>query len=520
MIPNVSTALSWLEASPQILQGICRGIEREGLRINANGNLAQTPHPETLGSALTHKWITTDFSEALLEFITPVDDDMEHMLALLGDIHRHVDRHLGDERLWPMSMPCFIDSAQPITLAQYGTSNIGRMNTLYRKGLKNRYSSLMQVISGVHYNFSLPLAFWQASDGIIDEASGKEAISAGYLRLIRNYYRFGWIIPYLFGASPGMCPSFLNGRTTDLPFKCAPSGLVYLPYATSLRLSDVGYTNKHQNQLGITFNHLEEYVCCLKQAITTPSVNYQRMGLQRDGRYLQLNTNLLQLENELYAPIRPKRVMRDDESPSDALMRGGIEYVEVRSLDLNPFSPVGIDEEQARFLDLFLIWCCLVEAPEMREEELLFTRTNWNRVILEGRKPGLMLGIGSGSTEQPLITLGKTLFSDLRRLAETIDSNNGNTHYQEVCDKLIEGFDYPELTLSARCLKQLIEHGMSGLGMRLANDYRQKLRDEPLKVLSEAQFDDERIRSWQRQRALEAADSVSFDEFLARQKEC
>lgn len=517
MIPDVSTALSWLEANPQALKGIRRGVECEGLRINPNGSLAQTPHPESLGAALTHKWITTDFAEALLEFITPVDDDIDHMLTLLRDIHRYAARCLGDERLWPMSMPCFIDSAQPIELAQYGSSNIGRMKTLYREGLKNRYSALMQVIAGVHYNFSLPLAFWQAYAGIRDEASGKEAISAGYLRLIRNYYRFGWIIPYLFGASPGICPSFLNGHKTDLPFVQAPSVFIYLPYATSLRLSDLGYTNKSQSQLNITFNHLDEYVRGLKQAIKTPSADYQRMGLQRDGHYLQLNTNVLQIENELYAPIRPKRVTRDDESPSDALMRGGIEYVEVRSLDINPFSPVGVDEEQARFLDLFLIWCTLAEALEMSAEELRCTRTNWNRVILEGRKPGLMLGIDCGSTEQPLTTLGKSLFSDLRRVAKILDSNNVNMHYQRVCDKLVAGFDNPELTLSARFLDQLIEHGIGGLGLILANEYRQTLRDEPLQVLKEAQLDEERLRSWQRQRSLEAAERLSFDEFLASQ---
>ncbi|MGL9769522.1 MAG: glutamate--cysteine ligase [Sodalis sp. (in: enterobacteria)] len=517
MIPDVSTALSWLESNPQTLKNIRRGIEREGLRININGSLAQTPHPEALGSALTHKWITTDFAEALLEFITPVNDDIYHVLTLLRDIHRYVARHLGDERLWPMSMPCFIENTQPIKLAQYGNSNIGRMKTLYREGLKNRYSALMQVIAGVHYNFSLPLSFWEAYAGICDETSGKEVISTGYLQLIRNYYRFGWVIPYLFGASPGICPSFLNGRKIDLPFEKAPSGLIYLPYATSLRLSDLGYNNKFQSQLNITFNHLDEYVRALKQAIKTPSANYQRTGLQRDGHYLQLNTNVLQIENELYSPIRPKCVTRNDESPSDALMRGGIEYVEVRSIDINPFSPLGINEEQARFLDLFLIWCTLAEAPEMSAEELHCTRTNWDRIIFEGRKPGLMLRIDCTSTEQPLTTFGKSLFSDLRQLAETLDSNNGDTCYQGVCDKLIASFDNPALTLSARLLDQLIEHGIDGLGLILANDYHQILRDEPLQILNEAQLNEERLQSWQRQRSLEAADNLSFDEFLASQ---
>lgn len=306
MIPDVSQALSWLENHPQALKGIQRGLERETLRVNADGSLATTGHPEQLGSALTHKWITTDFAEALLEFITPVDGDIDHMLTIMRDVHRYTVRHLGDERLWPLSMPCYIENGQDIELAQYGSSNIGRLKTLYREGLKNRYGALMQTISGVHYNFSLPMAFWQAKCGETD----KEAISAGYFRLIRNYYRFGWVIPYLFGASPAICPSFLQGKPTSLPFEKTDNGMYYLPYATSLRLSDLGYTNKSQSNLGITFNELNEYVAALKRAIKTPSEEYAKLGLTKDGKHLQINTNILQIENELYAPIRPKRVTR------------------------------------------------------------------------------------------------------------------------------------------------------------------------------------------------------------------
>ncbi|TCV99290.1 glutamate--cysteine ligase [Biostraticola tofi] len=515
MIPDVSEALSWLESHPDALKGLRRGVERETLRITPNGQLAQTPHPASLGSALTHKWITTDFAEALLEFITPVDDDIDHMLALLRDVHRHVARNLGDERLWPMSMPCYIDSNQPIELAQYGSSNAGKFKTLYREGLKNRYSALMQVISGVHYNFSLPLAFWQARLGVTDAASGKTAISEGYLRLIRNYYRFGWIIPYLFGASPAICSSFLNGRETSLPFETSASGMIYLPYATSLRLSDLGYTNKSQSHLGITFNKLDEYVAALKQAIKTPSAEYQRMGLKRDGRYLQLNTNVLQIENELYAPIRPKRVTHAGETPSDALLRGGIEYIEVRSLDINPFSPIGVDHEQARFLDLFLIWCTLADAPEMNAEELDCTRANWNRVIIEGRKPGLKLGIGCRTAEFPLADVGKGLFHDLRRVAEVLDRINQNDHYQQVSDKLVKSFDNPELTFSARMLEDMKQHGIGGLGLILADQYRRTLCDEPLDVLSEDDLAAERVRSLRKQQEIEAADIMDFESFLA-----
>ncbi|ELY4126092.1 glutamate--cysteine ligase [Cronobacter malonaticus] len=517
MIPDVSQALAWLTEHPEALKGIRRGLERETLRVTPEGELATTGHPESLGSALTHKWITTDFAEALLEFITPVDGDIDHMLTVMRDIHRHTARALGDERMWPLSMPCYIKEGQDIELAQYGTSNIGRFKTLYRSGLKNRYGALMQTISGVHYNFSLPLAFWQAKCQVEDAESGKEAISAGYFRLIRNYYRFGWVIPYLFGASPAICSSFLQGKPTKLPFEKTDCGMYYLPYATSLRLSDLGYTNKSQSNLGITFNDLHSYVAGLKRAIKTPSEEYAKLGLKKDGEYLQINTNILQIENELYAPIRPKRVTRDGESPSDALLRGGIEYIEVRSLDINPFSPIGVDENQVRFLDLFMVWCALADAPEMSSDELLCTRTNWNRVILEGRKPGLTLGIGCETAQFPLEKVGKDLFRDLRRVAQTLDGINGGQEYQQVCDRLVACFDDPELTYSARILRSMIENGIGGTGRMLADNYRNMLREEPLQALNEEDFRQEQAASLARQREIEAADTEPFDEWLTKQ---
>ena len=512
MIPDVSQALAWLEKHPQALKGIQRGLERETLRVNADGSLATTGHPEILGSALTHKWITTDFAEALLEFITPVDGDIDHMLALLRDVHRYTARQIGDERMWPLSMPCYIAPGQDIELAQYGSSNSGRLKTLYREGLKNRYGALMQTISGVHYNFSLPMAFWQAKCGVDD----KEAISAAYFRLIRNYYRFGWVIPYLFGASPAICSSFLQGKSTTLPFEKTECGMYYLPYATSLRLSDLGYTNKSQSSLGITFNKLDEYVAGLKRAIKTPSEEYAKIGLEKDGKYLQINSNILQIENELYAPIRPKRVTRDGETPSDALLRGGIEYIEVRSLDINPFSPIGVDEQQIRFLDLFMIWCVLADAPEMSSSELLCTRTNWNRVILEGRKPGLTLGVGCETAQFPLEKVGKDLFHDLMRVAQALDCINGNSEYQKVCKELVACFDDPELTFSARILRSMLEKGIGGTGKELAEQYRATLREEPLAILSEEDFAQEREISIVRQREIEASDSEPFEALLAR----
>ncbi|VDC11745.1 Glutamate--cysteine ligase [Klebsiella pneumoniae] len=324
------------------------------------------------------------------------------------------------------------------------------------------------------------------------------------------------MIPYLFGASPAICSSFLQGKPTTLPFEETGNGMYYLPYATSLRLSDLGYTNKSQSNLGITFNDLHEYVAGLKRAIKTPSEEYAKIGLQKDGKYLQINSNILQIENELYAPIRPKRVTRRGETPSDALLRGGIEYIEVRSLDINPFSPIGVDAQQVRFLDLFMVWCALADAPEMSSDELLCTRTNWNRVILEGRKPGLTLGIGCESAQFPLAQVGKDLFRDLRRVAQTLDSIHGGQAYQQVCDELLACFDDPELTFSARILRSMIEEGIGGTGRALADRYRTQLREEPLEILSEDDFIAERDASVARQKKVEAEDSEPFEALLAR----
>jgi glutamate--cysteine ligase len=234
-----------------------------------------------------------------------------------------------------------------------------------------------------------------------------------------------------------------------------------------------------------------------------------------DGNWLQLNTNVLQIENELYAPIRPKRVTRSGEAPSDALQRGGIEYIEVRSLDINPFSAIGVDATQVRFLDLFLIWCTLADAPEMSADELLCSRKNWNRVVLEGRKPGQMIAVGCSEAQHTLVEVGKALFADLSRVAEVLDSNHGSTQYQQVCDQLVASFDDPELTYSARILHAMKENGLTGTGVALAEQYRHLLCEEPLQVLSEDDFTRQAQDSVLAQEKLEQSDTLDFASYLA-----
>ena len=516
MIPDVSKALHWLEKHYTILEGIQRGLERETLRIVPQSLLAQTPFPNNVGAALTHPWITTDFAEQMLEFITPVNTNIDYMLTFLRDLHRYTSINIDDELMWPLSMPCFIGNEDDITLAQYGTSNEGLYKTVYRQGLKSRYGAKMQTISGVHYNFSLPMAFWQSRDGIRNAEEDSNIISDGYFRLIRNYYRFGWVIPYLFGASPSVCSSFFQDDKKAAEFAKMTSGNCYLPYATSLRMSDIGYTNNVQKQLGITFNQLDIYVDGLRKATKTRSEEFSKIGVKVDGKYRQLNDNILQIENEFYAPIRPKRVPKKDETPSAALLRGGIEYIEVRALDINPFSPIGITEEQIRFVDLFLIWCALAPAPEMSSDELQCTKVNWNRVIMEGRKPGQIISLGCESYHEPLAKVGHDLFCDLLRVADVLDHNDEKRRYRKVCERLDTMFDNPELTLSARTLQAIKDVGTKEFGLALARQYKQQLISEPLQILTEGDFAQQRNASLEKQKRKEEQSDLPFDDYLAQ----
>ncbi|MDP5253987.1 MULTISPECIES: glutamate--cysteine ligase [unclassified Vibrio] len=512
---NFSDKLGLIAQQSEALTQLGRGVERETLRYDANGHLSLTSHPENLGSAYTNQYITTDFSESLLEFITPVSSSIPDLMAQLSDIHHFTQSQLGSEKMWPLSMPCYIQDEQAIPLAQYGTSNGAKMKTLYREGLKRRYGSLMQVISGVHFNFSFPESFWDALWGEQSEQQRQESKSAAYFGLIRNYYRFGWLIPYLFGASPALCSSFVKGREGEFDLQSLGETR-FLPYATSLRLSDLGYTNSAQSALKIGFNSIEEYLSGLDQAIRTPSEEFAKIGIKEGGEYRQLNSNVLQIENELYAPIRPKRVAKNGEKPSQSLKRGGVEYIEVRSLDVNPFSPVGLSEDQVRFLDLFLTWAVLSDSSPMTDSELECWRSNWRKVVVEGRKPDLMLKIGCDGEQLTLNTWAHRVFDELEMIAVEMDRLQEGHDYQEVCQRLRTWIDDPSQTLSAKLLDMILQQGgLGAVGCQLGQQYQQDNLQHTMTFYTPEQMKEEVSRSWQELANIEAQSNLPFDDFLA-----
>ncbi|WP_276611804.1 glutamate--cysteine ligase [Shewanella polaris] len=506
------------------LLGMSRGIEREALRIDGNGHLAQDEHPKALGSALTHSRITTDYSESLLEFITPVCHSIDELLEGLTQTHAYSVRNLNGQELWPVSMPCYVGAVSDIPVARYGTSNNGKMKTLYRKGLTHRYGALMQIISGVHFNFSVSQELWQRLyDDKIANGNGsaccsksinfEDFVSESYFGLIRNYRRLVWVLPYLFGSTPALCSSFIKDQEVDFEFKKTGKGTLYLPFATSLRMSDLGYTNKEQDTLNISYNSLPDYLEGVGAAIKMPSKKFAQIGVNVDGEFRQLNSNILQIENEFYAPIRAKRVTQKGEKPSQALSRAGVEYIEVRALDVNPFSPVGIDATQVRFLDLFLLHCLLSPSKDTDAVGEAEIAANLKAVVLEGRKPGLTLQRNGEAIS--LKQWMHELFDELAILAILLDGEDSHA-YQTALSTWSEAIDDPDKTLSGRVIQEVVVKGTdhSVWVKTLADDYHQYLSQYPLTDEVVQSYKNEAKQSLLEQQKLEAQPQANFTSFL------
>jgi glutamate--cysteine ligase len=476
-----------------------RGIEKESLRVRPDGRLAATPHPPALGSALAHPHITTDFSESQLELITGPHAATERCLEELTQIHQAVYRAIGDELLWVSSMPCGLPADDAIPIGQYGRSNIGRAKTVYRVGLANRYGRRMQAISGIHYNWSLP--------GLGN---------AEYFSLIRNFRRHGWLLFYLFGASPAVCASFVAGRQHGLQ-ELRP-GTLYLPYATTLRMGRLGYQSEAQDAIAASCNDLESYGAALEDAMTRSWPAYEKVGIRDgDGNYLQLSTALLQIENEFYGKIRPKCVMRSGERPLHALRERGVEYVEVRLMDLDPFAPIGITAPVCRFLDVFLLHCLLSESPRDTPAEIAAIGRNQEKVAARGREPGLRLA--RGSQEVALEEWAGQLLAECAPLAAELDAAFGGGAWREAHAAAAAMLADPALTPSARVLEEMAEeHDNSYTAFALAQSRAHRAAIAALPVDGEVQrrFEAMARESLDTQQRIEAADTLPFEDWRRR----
>ena len=502
----------------KLLREIRRGLEKEGLRVQrGTGLLSQTAHPEALGSALTHHAITTDYAESLLEFITPAVTGIDEALTALETLHAFTAQQLDDECIWGASMPCIIAGERSIPIARYGSSNVGQMKRVYRNGLGVRYGRMMQAIAGIHYNFSLPEAMWQhlaTAQG--DDRPLQVFQTDGYLSLIRNFKRHVWLLVYLLGASPAVCASFLaNKHDHHLESLGEDKGSLYLPFATSLRMGDLGYNSAAQSELAICYNNLDNYIATLRAAIRTPHPAYRSFDMNEDGEQAQLNDCLLQIENEFYSPIRPKRVTRSGEAPIVALANEGIEYIEVRCVDINPFLPLGIDDTTIRILDCFLLSCLSMNSPDCTPDSNRRDAENLERVVDRGRDPSLTL-LDESDCEIPFVDRANALMAELSLSAQLLDQAHGSTAYNEAIALCQQRIQDPATTPSGQVLAQLHQNKQAfwKLAMNQSEQWHQHFLAIDLEDAVRRALEDESRQSLERQRALEAGDQIRCGQYL------
>jgi len=493
------------------LNFINRGIEKESLRVDSSGKISQKSHPKGLGSALTNPFITTDFSEALMELVTPTFNSAAECLKFLSDLHVFVNQNLEEESLWPLSMPCSIDSEDEIPIGEYGTSNQGMMKTIYRRGLSNRYGSMMQAIAGIHYNFSFSDNFLKIlADSCSEEIT--ELKNEVYLGIARNFRRYGWLYLLLYGSSPIASKSFAKDRSHDLDNFNSED--LYKANATSLRMGDLGYISHAQDNLNISYNSLEEYSSDLKSALKTTYQDYKGLGEFKDGERIQLNDSIIQIENEYYSTIRPKRVCPSGERPINILNDQGIDYLELRCIDLNPNSFIGITEKQIFFLDLLILYCFFTESPEIQEDESKELFKNHKIIVNEGRNTDATIKTPNGDRQVKKEAI--RILEEMNEIASFMDKEvfKGGNIWTETLDeqkKIIEDYD---LSLSGSLLKEIENSGLTfqEYGMNISHSHKKEMSD--LAKDNEEYFAEKAKESLIEAKKIEEDRQISFEDYL------
>ena len=493
------------------------GLEKETLRAGPDGIIAQTDHPDVLGSPLAHPWITTDFSEALLELITPPFTELRDALDFLLDTQVFVYSKLENEILWATSMPCMLAGGESIRIAKYGRSNAGKMKHVYRVGLGYRYGLEMQVIAGVHFNYSFSKEFWPHYQDKEDNTwLLQDFVSESYFAMLRNLQRFGWLIPYLFGASPAVCKTFVGDKKTDM--NSFDRSTYYYPYATSLRMGDIGYQNNKEYEAGFkaVYDNLNVYIASLTRAIETLYPRYEHIGVIVNGEYRQLNANILQIENEYYSTVRPKQVPMVDEKPTLALRDRGVQYIELRSLDVNAFHPLGINALQLRFLEAFMIFCMLHDSPRISVQETREIDQNEHNVAHRGRDPALKLH--RNGRPIALKDWGISICDAMQSICEILDAVKNDNLYTNALHAQRAALEDPENTPSAKMLAEMRINSESFY------EFAERLSLQHFDYFNNLKLSDKKLRfynntveeSIRKQTAIEELDNITFEEYLRR----
>ncbi|MGL5989977.1 bifunctional glutamate--cysteine ligase GshA/glutathione synthetase GshB [Cetobacterium sp.] len=316
------------------------GIEKESLRVKENGELCITEHPKVFGDKLKHPFITVDFSESQIEMITPVQKSVESAYNFLKNIHEVVSINLKDEYLWSQSVPPILPEDSKIPVAKFENN---KELEEYRQKLGEKYGRKKQLLSGIHFNFSFDDEFlkelYELSSSNLSLKDFKNEI---YLKISRNYFKYGWIVIYLLGASPVVHETYLQNCIDKM--KKFTEDTYYFENIVSFRNSSCGYRNK--DEFYVNYESVNKYVNSLK-------------GL--------IDKNVISSPKEYYSPIRLKT--KNTKEILNELESNGIDYLEFRSIDLNPFSKIGIEKLDLKFLHIFILFLFLKEEEEFTEKD-------------------------------------------------------------------------------------------------------------------------------------------------------
>lgn len=485
------------------------GIERETLRTNTDAYLSQTLHPESLGNVYTHKNITIDYAESLLELVTDTHNNPENLYLQLLNLHKFTAQNINNELLWPTSMPCILpDNPELIEFGYFGQSNGGKIKRLYRSGLAYRYGRPMQMIAGIHFNYSPSQDFWNYLSQYKKQKLNQNFKNEIYMAALRNIGRTSWLVCYLFGASPACDFSFQPAQ--QLLTRHHKRSLIW-NNACTLRMSQLGYQNKAD--FSVDFNNLEAYIKDLIYAVLTPSPIYEYIGIQApDGNYRQISTNILQIENEYYASARPKQIPNKNEAPTLALARRGILYLELRLPDCNPYSPVGISLEQIYFLETYMLYCLMKNSPEIKHCEQDEINRNRLRAACCGLSKDLKLSYHC--KEKSMKSWALEILEEMLKIAAIMDKNTDKELYQNSVREQIKAVESGEV-LAAKVRNDLIDKDFINFAQELQNKHLTVLKS-PLDSETKQELNNLRNKSLEDFAKIEKAaeNQIPFSEYL------
>ena len=455
------TRLNILNEDASLLANNKVGIERECLRIDKNtGSISQEAHPASLGNILTHNAITVDFGESQLEFITNAYTKKTQVLTELENLYTWTQQNLDKQLLWNSSSPCYIKNSDAINIANFGNSNIAQIKNIYRSGLALRYSKIMQCVSGIHYNFSLSQQFFNALQ-LATKKPIKQLKTNVYLTLARNVKRSYLMLLPLTGASPVVDASFVQAREHSL--KKLTNDSYYLPYATSLRMSDIGYQSNLQNNLKISFNEVNCSVASTLDAILKSQYKYSDIALNdSQGSFVQLNQNHLQLENEHYSIVRIKPEVLKEQLALKSLLLNGVHYTELRCLDINPFVNIGIASKQYLLYEIFMVSNAINSCSSLTAKEIDSIASNHNKVVYNGLNPKLEITVNNNG-KYCRVNFFDWIKSELEgkmlKAAELLDSANNTSDYTEVLQFYLKMLAGEQDFLAQKVIAKVNEEG-------------------------------------------------------------